>query len=119
MVSRNRPTCTFTIFPISATRWRLLPARNTSLRELMERMGHSSSRAAMIYQHASRERDEAIAAAMGSALAGARKKAAGPSIGHAAGTRGWESIMILAEMMSMIPRSWGSGLERAKGIEPS
>jgi hypothetical protein len=43
----------------------------------MERMGHSSSRAAMIYQHASRERDEAIAAAMGSALAGARKRRPG------------------------------------------
>ena len=51
-------------------------ATGASLRELMERMGHSSSRAAMIYQHASRERDEAIAAAMGSALAGARRKAA-------------------------------------------
>jgi hypothetical protein len=36
----------------------------------------------MIYQHASR--DEAIAAAVGSALAGVRKKAA--SIGHIAGT---------------------------------
>jgi hypothetical protein len=44
-----------------------------SLRELMERMGHSSSRAAMIYQHASRDRDEAIAAAMGTALTAARK----------------------------------------------
>jgi hypothetical protein len=56
-------------------------ATGASLRELMERMGHSSSRAAMIYQHASRERDEAIAAAMGSALVGARKKAARPRSG--------------------------------------
>ncbi len=56
-------------------------ATGASLRELMERMGHSSSRAAMIYQHASRERDEAIAAAMGSALAGARKKATMPRSG--------------------------------------
>ena len=31
-----------------------------SLRELMERMGHSSTRAAMIYQHATRERDEGL-----------------------------------------------------------
>lgn len=30
---------------------------------LRERMGHSSTRAAMIYQHATRERDEAIAIA--------------------------------------------------------
>ncbi len=56
-------------------------ATGASLRELMERMGHSSSRAAMIYQHASRERDDAIAAAMGSALAGARRKAARPRSG--------------------------------------
>jgi hypothetical protein len=50
-------------------------ATGANLRERMERMGHSSSRAASTYQHASRE-DEAIAAAMGSALAGASKKAA-------------------------------------------
>jgi integrase len=48
-------------------------ATGASLRELMERMGHSSSRAAMLYQHASRDRDEAIAAAMGTALSAARK----------------------------------------------
>ena len=44
-----------------------------SLRGLMERMGHSSTRAAMIYQHATTERGEAIAAAMGAALTRARK----------------------------------------------
>ena len=47
-----------------------------SLRELMERMGHTSTRAAMIYQHATRERDEAIAAAMGEVLASVRRKGA-------------------------------------------
>jgi hypothetical protein len=35
----------------------------------MERMGHSSSRAALIYRHASRDRDEAIATALGDSLA--------------------------------------------------
>ena len=40
-------------------------ATGASLRELMERMGHSSPRAALIYQHATRERNETIAAAMG------------------------------------------------------
>jgi hypothetical protein len=49
--------------------------QGASLRELMERMGHSSSRAALIYQHATRERDEAIAAGMGKALRQARRKA--------------------------------------------
>ena len=28
-------------------------------------------------------------------------------------------IMILAAMMSVVPLTWGFGLERAKGIEPS
>lgn len=32
-----------------------------SLRELMARMGHSSARAALIYQHATSERDRALA----------------------------------------------------------
>ena len=49
--------------------------QGASLRELMERMGHSSPRAALIYQHATRERDEAIAAGMGKLLKEARKQA--------------------------------------------
>jgi integrase len=36
-----------------------------SLRELMERMGHSSTRAAVIYQHRTMHRDRIIADAMG------------------------------------------------------
>ena len=50
-------------------------ATGASLRELMERMGHSSSRAALIYQHASRDRDQAIAAALGHSLAAAKRRA--------------------------------------------
>jgi hypothetical protein len=38
-------------------------------------MGHSSARAALIYQHATQERDEAIAAGMGKLLRRARRKA--------------------------------------------
>jgi integrase len=34
-------------------------------KELMTRLGHSSTRAAMIYQHATRDRDKAIAQALG------------------------------------------------------
>ena len=33
-------------------------------KELMARLGHSSPRAALIYQHATAERDEAVAAAL-------------------------------------------------------
>jgi integrase len=49
--------------------------QGASLRELMERMGHSTARAALIYQHATRERDEAIAAGMGKMLTQARQRA--------------------------------------------
>jgi integrase len=40
-------------------------AAGASLRELMERMGHSTTRAALIYQHRTSERDKLIADAMG------------------------------------------------------
>jgi hypothetical protein len=36
-----------------------------SLKDLMARLGHSSTRAALIYQHATRDRDQAIAKALG------------------------------------------------------
>jgi hypothetical protein len=40
-------------------------ATGASLKELMARLGHSSIRAAMIYQHATQDRGEAIARALG------------------------------------------------------
>lgn len=42
----------------------LTAATGASIRELMFRMGHASPRAALRYQHATRERDEAIARAL-------------------------------------------------------
>ena len=42
----------------------LAPASGASTRELMHRMGHGSMRAALIYQHATSERDREIAAAL-------------------------------------------------------
>jgi len=44
-------------------------ATGASTRELMARMGHSSPRAALIYQHATADRDRAIAAALSSLAA--------------------------------------------------
>ena len=43
----------------------LAAATGATLKELMARLGHSSPRAAMIYQHATRDRDKAIAQALG------------------------------------------------------
>jgi integrase len=45
-----------------------------TLRELMERIGHSSTRAAMIYQHATRDRDRAIATALDALIMESRAK---------------------------------------------
>jgi integrase len=48
----------------------LAAATGASTRELMTRMGHASSRAALIYQHATEERDRAIAEALSQLVAG-------------------------------------------------
>jgi integrase len=42
----------------------LAAGTGASLRDLMTRMGHTSARAALIYQHATSERDHAIAASL-------------------------------------------------------
>ncbi|HET6909107.1 MAG TPA: tyrosine-type recombinase/integrase [Mycobacteriales bacterium] len=55
----------------------LAAATGASTRELMARMGHSSMRAALIYQHATKDRDAAIAAALSELAGGA--PAAGPA----------------------------------------
>jgi integrase len=57
----------------------LAAATGASLKELMARLGHSSTRAAMIYQHATRDRDEAIAKALGGLMHQVRSERAGHS----------------------------------------
>jgi hypothetical protein len=44
----------------------LAAATGATLKELMARLGHSSTRAALMYQHATTDRDQAIANALGS-----------------------------------------------------
>jgi integrase len=55
----------------------LAAASGASTRELMHRMGHSSMRAALIYQHATSERDQEIAAGMDRRIAGETRKSKG------------------------------------------
>ncbi len=64
----------------------MLAAERASLRELMARMGHSSTRAALIYQHASRHRERAIAAAVSARVTAARPKVEGHDRGTATET---------------------------------
>jgi integrase len=52
----------------------LAAATGASTRELMARMGHASAEAALRYQHATRERDDAIAARLGAMVADADRK---------------------------------------------
>jgi hypothetical protein len=71
-------------------------AQGATLRELMERMGHSSPRAALIYLHATRERDERIASGMGKLLKDARRarKTGTTAKGSdATGTRQWSCVV--------------------------
>ena len=58
----------------------------------MERMGHSSTRAALVYLHATRERDEAIAAGMGKLLSDARKTGKRPNRSGTQRARGREHV---------------------------
>ncbi|WP_406008400.1 site-specific integrase [Streptomyces sp. NBC_00637] len=55
----------------------LASTAGASTRELMTRMGHSSSRAALIYQHMTSDRDRAIADRLGAMIRGGGGAAAG------------------------------------------
>jgi hypothetical protein len=57
-----------------------------SLRELMDRMGHSSMRAALIYQHRTAQRDRMIASAISERVS-SELPANNPAIGHVTGTK--------------------------------
>ncbi|GAA2956326.1 site-specific integrase [Streptomyces enissocaesilis] len=65
----------------------LAAATGASTRELMTRMGHSTARAALIYQHATAERERLIGQAVSAVVEQARKQDPKPN-GHAAGTQG-------------------------------
>jgi len=59
-----------------------------NLRELMERMGHSSTRAALVYLHSTTERQRTLADAVGKAARAALRKAAEPKVNQeASGTK--------------------------------
>jgi chemotaxis response regulator CheB len=71
-----------------------------SLRDLMVRMGHDSPAAALIYQHASRASDEAIAAALDAQLT-ARTPTAERQSGTRSGAR---------------PGPKGNGADQGEGV---
>ena len=79
-----------------------------TIKELMARLGHSSPRAAMIYQHATRDRDKAIADALGQLADKARTKPSGPELAQPS-----------AHTTRKRSKSAGLPAERATGIEPA
>ena len=62
-------------------------ATGASLRELMHRMGHASPAAALRYQHATRERDQAIARALGELMTTASDAAGAATVAPMRATR--------------------------------
>ncbi len=66
----------------------LSAASGATLKELMARLGHSSVRAAMIYQHATRDRDQAIAKALGAFVREVRYTSEEPAAGRERGEQG-------------------------------
>jgi hypothetical protein len=62
-----------------------------SLRELMDRMGHSSMRAALIYRHRTAQRDKLIADATSQRVDAELATATLP-IGHVTGTESWTML---------------------------
>jgi len=65
----------FTFHDLRHTGNNLAAASGASTRELMHRMGHSSMRAALIYQHATSERDREIADNIDKRITGGQKPA--------------------------------------------
>jgi hypothetical protein len=101
----------------------LAAATGASLKELMVRVGHSCTRAAMIYQHATRDRDEAIAKALGGLIYQVRSEPAdwaGEGIEVRLVARLWHAglqqrSMIIAMQRGIGPLSWGFRVGAGEG----
>ena len=74
-----------------------------TLKELMARLGHSSVRAALIYQHATRDRDQAIARALGTFVREVRGPAKEPDDKAERGKEGALRGIAVARMWHAAP----------------
>ena len=82
----------------------LAAATGASTKELMSRMGHANPRAALMYQHATRGRDEAIAGALSDMISGATTTIAAI-----------RPLRQVGEAESQQQRPGGSGVGEAQG----
>ncbi|HEY7487093.1 MAG TPA: tyrosine-type recombinase/integrase, partial [Streptosporangiaceae bacterium] len=96
-------------------------ATGATIKELMARMGHSSTRAALIYLHATQERDKEIAKSVGTLVA--KKLGMGQAddrIGHARGTRAETGVRTTEAQANDHARDLGlTSAERVTGVEPA
>lgn len=98
--------------------WNTLTAdAGASLRELMDRMGHSSTRAALIYQHSSDERQRKLADAVGEAAGGTPQDS--DTIWHARGTRGQRPIVKVCRRPGYMAVDLAFQKARPAGFEPA
>ena len=88
----------------------LSAATGASTKELMTRIGHSSSRAALLYQHATRERDEAIAAGL-DALARSPKPSMGRTANRPRRSRSYTGAMSIEHFVDAQGRYDGKTLQ--------
>jgi hypothetical protein len=79
-------------------------------------MGHTSTRVALVYQHATRDRDEAIAAGGGEVLAAVRREG---TVRSRSGTTEGNGFLVAACGLGGTGLELWSLLERATGIEPA
>ena len=98
-------------------------------KELMARIGHASPRAALIYQHATSERDEAIASFLDEQIASAQRSRLAPVVALHGGSRGVcvglapngdtdDVDAATARTGPDLRRRRSQDLEAARGIEP-
>jgi hypothetical protein len=95
-----------------------------SLRDLMDRMGHSSMRAALIYMHANKGASRAIAAGIDRQLSAAAKKPKGRGRGrrirHVDGTSARNAVgRSVGRTSDGAPDQGQKTVERVTGIEPA
>jgi hypothetical protein len=101
-----------------------------TLNEIMSRIGHSSTRAAMIYQHATSKRDHDLAQALDALIRTAREAARPVETAGRALTRRtdlariWHdkdsaALMQAAQVHSKRCVTWAFQVERVTGIEPA
>jgi hypothetical protein len=115
------PLVTLRGYPAGGSRNQREPSRERSVllispRELMERMGHSTTRAALIYQHRTSERDKLIADAMGK-LGQGRATATREASGTQRARKGKRASWRQRRRLLTMPTGWAEAVERVTRIE--